>query len=154
MNVHLTKHLPFCIKTHIYKEKDTLKCKLHELFGMNIYGSATLWFNTWRTNAGDCSLVPQAKNKTFFFFIFPFVFCMSTAFSRSLSFILVFMMHLLAKYIWVLCLHCCLAHFIGCFISIRCCTIYVVLWWGGMYLGEEACAFVGAFKEHLQMSTH
>lgn len=23
-----------------------------------------------------------------------------------------------------------------------------------MYLGEEACAFVGAFKEHLQMSTH
>lgn len=67
MNVHLTKHLPFCIKTHIYKEKDTLKCKLHELFGMNIYGSATLWFNTWRTNAGDCSLVPQAKNKTFFF---------------------------------------------------------------------------------------
>lgn len=61
MNVHLTKHLAFCINI------TNINCM--SWFEMNmawIFTVRLLWFNTWLSNAGDCSLMPQAKKKVFF----------------------------------------------------------------------------------------
>lgn len=61
MNVHLTKHLAFCINI------TNINCM--SWFEMNmawIFTVRLLWFNTWLSNAGDCSLMPQAKKKSFF----------------------------------------------------------------------------------------